>query len=409
MPKPTSLLKGFERAVATVKPSPKRQVIFDEATTGLALIVTPKGKKSFSIVARDPAGKQVWKRLGDPALMTVAEARTGAAEAVSRVKAGKTPLKTPERPAAAPESFRAVWDKFALRHVKASGLKMESELTRTMDVYVLPEWGDMLFLDIRRRTVADLLDKIEDRKAGPSGKLGGPSQADHTLAYLSKLFAWYQARDDDYISPIVRGMRRTNPRERARTRILSDDEIRTIWAACDQVGTFGAVVKFALLTAQRREKVSTLRWGDVSDGLWTIPSEAREKTNAGELRLPKLAVDLIKAQTEIKDNPYVFAGRGKKAFNSHSAGKRDLHDKAPIADWRFHDLRRTAKSLMARAGVRPDISERVLGHKITGVEGVYDRYSYDREKGDALAALALLIERILQGEADNVVQLEKAR
>ena len=67
----------------------------------------------------------------------------------------------------------------------------------------------------------------------------------------------------------------------------------------------------------------------------------------------------------------------------------------PLPKWTLHDLRRTAKTLMVRAGVRPDISERVLGHVITGVEGTYDRHSYAEEKRDALEKLTSMIERIL--------------
>jgi len=61
----------------------------------------------------------------------------------------------------------------------------------------------------------------------------------------------------------------------------------------------------------------------------------------------------------------------------------------------LHDLRRTGKTIMVRAGVRPDVSERVLGHVISGVEGTYDRHSYADEKRDALEKLAATIERIL--------------
>ena len=81
----------------------------------------------------------------------------------------------------------------------------------------------------------------------------------------------------------------------------------------------------------------------------------------------------------------------------------------PIPNWTLHDLRRTAKSLMARAGVRPDISERVLGHVIAGVEGVYDRHSYLEEKRDALEKLAAMIERILNPLPANVEQLGEHR
>ena len=76
-----------------------------------------------------------------------------------------------------------------------------------------------------------------------------------------------------------------------------------------------------------------------------------------------------------------------------------------MAHWTIHDLRRTARSLLSRAGVRPDISERVMGHAIVGVEGVYDRHRYDVEKAHALQALADLIDRILNPPAANVVPL----
>jgi integrase len=168
-------------------------------------------------------------------------------------------------------------------------------------------------------------------------------------------------------------------------------------------------VKIALLTGQRRAKVATMRWADVADGVWTIPAEPREKVNPGALRLPKLALDVIEAQPKIDGNPFVFAGRGKKAFNSFSDGKEDLHATAAIAPWVIHDLRRTARSLMARAGVRSDVAERTLGHVIQGVEGVYDRHAYFNEKGEALAALAALVKRILEGSAGNVVQLAEKR
>ena len=81
----------------------------------------------------------------------------------------------------------------------------------------------------------------------------------------------------------------------------------------------------------------------------------------------------------------------------------------PIPNWTLHDLRRTAKTLMVRAGVRPDISERVLGHVIAGVEGTYDRHSYADEKRDALEKLAATIEHILNPVPTTVSPLSKYR
>ncbi len=86
-----------------------------------------------------------------------------------------------------------------------------------------------------------------------------------------------------------------------------------------------------------------------------------------------------------------------------------MDKEAQIAPWVLHDLRRTARSLMARAGVRSDVAERVLGHVLPGVEGIYDRHSYREEKADALAKLAGLIALILDPPAENVVPIGTAQ
>ena len=63
---------------------------------------------------------------------------------------------------------------------------------------------------------------------------------------------------------------------------------------------------------------------------------------------------------------------------------------------------------MSRAGVRSEVAERVMGHTIGGVEGVYDRHEYSDDKADALRALAALIETILNPPSDeNVVSIER--
>jgi integrase len=238
--------------------------------------------------------------------------------------------------------------------------------------------------------VALLLDRIEDKS--------GPRQADMVLAILSKLMRWYQARHEEYVSPVVPGMRRSKPAERRGTRILDDAEIRSVWQAAD--GSFGAIVKFALLSAQRREKIATMKWADLVNGEWTIATEKREKASAGSLRLPPMALAILAGLPRIAGNPYVFASVERKHFNSWSQRKQELDEKlGEISPWVIHDLRRTARSLMSRAKVRPDIAERVLGHAIPGAQGTYDRHQWRDEKADALQQLADLIERILHPEA----------
>ena len=79
-----------------------------------------------------------------------------------------------------------------------------------------------------------------------------------------------------------------------------------------------------------------------------------------------------------------------------------------MAPWRLHDLRRTARTLMSRAGVPSDHAERVLGHALPQIRGVYDKYGYLPEKREALEKLAALLDSIINPPPANVVALRKA-
>ena len=172
------------------------------------------------------------------------------------------------------------------RHVRAKGLRSEGEVTRLIKAHVYPAWEGRPFLGIRRSDVTRLLDEVEDDH--------GARQADYVLAIVSGIMNFYASRADDYAAPLVKGMRRTNPKERARARKLSDDELRALWKAAEGDGAFGGFARLLLMTAQRRDKVASMRWTDIADdGTWTIPAEAREKGNAGELKLPEAAIALV--------------------------------------------------------------------------------------------------------------------
>ena len=379
--------------IERLQPKPKRYLVPDPECPGLYVRVAPTGGKTFTIVARDPAGKQVWREVadvvvGDP----LDDVRAKAREGIRRLKAGQEPFAPPPPRA---ETFGAVVENYLALHVEANGLRSRPEIERCLAKYIMPLWREREFEEIRRSDVTRLLDGIV--------KDHGARQADYILAIVRGIMNWQASRLDDYVSPIVRRMARTKPAERKRERILDDDELRTLWPYL--TGTFGGIVKLLLLAAQRREKVAAMRWSDITiDGVWTIPAEAREKGNAREMALPPLALDVIRAQPRIVGNDYVFAGRTSGAFNGFSKAKASLDAKAAMPPWVLHDLRRTARSLMSRAGVRPDIAERVLGHAIAGVEGIYDRHSYAEEKQDALQRLAALVGRIL-APVDNVIEL----
>src|SRR6185436_2909149 len=133
----------------------------------------------------------------------------------------------------------------------------------------------------------------------------------------------------------------------------------------------------------------------------------------GALGLPKMALDVIKAQPRIEGNDHVFTGRIEGHFNGYSRAKLMLDnaiEKAagkPIPAWVFHDLRRTGRSLLARARVDSEHAERVLGHRQETIVETYNRYDYLPEKRDALKKLAALISRIINPPAANVTPMRR--
>jgi integrase len=389
-----------DKGVAALKPRAARYAMPDPELRGHYIRVTPTGAKSFVAVTLDPDGKQIWATIGACDVVPIAEARERAREAIKRVRDGLPAFETPP---AKPASFEQIAEQWLARHVRPNGLRSEKEITRLLRTHVYPAWEGRTFLGIRRSDVASLLDEVQDDH--------GARQADYVLNIVRSIMNWYATRHDDYIPPIVRGMRRQNPKAQARARILDDDEIRLIWKVAEANGRFGGILRLCLLSTQRSRKVAAMKWVDVSpDGEWTISAEAREKNTAGSLMLPKAAFEIIRAQQQLGANPHVFAAaRGNGPFRGFGAPKAAFDAKvANVRPWVIHDLRRTARSLLSRAGVRPDIAKRVMGHAIAGVEGVYDRHSYREEKADALRRLAALIDGIVHPRV-NVVPMAKRR
>jgi len=246
-------------------------------------------------------------------------------------------------------------------------------------------------LNVACRDVVDLLDRIAKRN--------GPVQADATLAVVRKAFNWHQSRDDDFTTPIVRGMARHAARKR--DRVLTDDEIRAIWTATGDAHPVHRLVRTLLLTAQRRDEVADMRWREVAGDVWTIPAERYKgkRVNVVPLTAPVRtildALPRIAVEGVAEAGTFAVTTTGAAPFSGFSKAKRALDEAAGVTGWTLHDLRRTARTLLTRVGIRPEIADRVVGHVIPGVAGVYDRHGYIAEKRHTLGALAAEIDRIV--------------
>lgn len=251
-----------------------RYDVADAIVPGFGVRVNAK-TKSYILTARFPGHKHPTRRtIATVGEIDLAAARDEARAWLVKLRKGDAQPSARALRQSAPktETFEQVVEKFLHQHVHRNSLRTAREVERIIHKDLMPIWCTREFKSIRRGEVARLLDAKE---------LTAPVQADYILSVLSKLCNWYMARDEDYISPIVRGMRRTKPSQRTRHRVLDDDELRLFWKASGEVTTYGAFVRTALLTAQRRTKVLEMRWTDINDeGVWIIPTAHREKSNA---------------------------------------------------------------------------------------------------------------------------------
>jgi integrase len=395
-----------DRFCAHAKPlKNSRTDFFDSMVTGLALRVSGTGSKSWSLHFTALDGKRARMTLGTWPGTSLAKARAHAIEAKGEVDQGKDP-----RSLQGAMTFQAVCEEY----IERDGRKLRTAAWREKALarLVYPRLGARLIGDIKRSEIIRLLDRIEDGS--------GPVMADRTLAIIRRIMNWHASRSDDFRSPIVRGMARTKTKERERKRTLTDDEIRAVWEAAGDM-KFGAWVRFLLLTATRRGEAAGAQWSEVEGRDWTIPQARYEKTGQPHLiPLSPMALELLAGIVRWPGCDFVFSINGATAISSFSMFKRELDERVlavlrrqdveatPLPNWRWHDLRRTARSLMSRAGVPADHAERAIGHVIGGSRGPYDRHEFYPEKKQAFEALAGEIERILHPAA-NVVPIGAVR
>jgi len=353
--------------------------------------------------------------LGIHGTITAEQARGFAKKRAGEVADGKDPKGEREESRAQAKLERvaeantvdAILDKFEARYSSKlrSGDQIKSGFTR----HVRPRIGSKSIYELKRRDVVEMLDAIEDKH--------GPVMADRVLAHVRKAFNWWMVQDEDFKSPIVRGMARTKPKERARKRILADDEIRDIWAALDQMPEptcYAPYVKTLLLTMTRRNEAADIHGSELDGDLWVIPASRYKNKQDHVIPLSAAAKALLPA-----GEGFLFSTTGgKKAFSGFSKAQAELNrliakarkaaGKPAMPHWTLHDLRRTGRTLMSRAGIPDDHAERAMGHTIQGVRGTYDRYDYLEEKRRAFDALASTLNMILNPPADNVVKMERA-
>jgi integrase len=272
---------------------------------------------------------------------------------------------------------------------------------RLLTTDVLPQWGQRKAYDIRRGDVLALLDQIVER--------GAPIMANRALALVRKIFNWAISRELLDHNPCLQV--KAPSKEVERDRVLSEEEIRGVWAACGQLDlVLHAYFKLSLLTAQRGGEVRTMRWADVDleTHWWTMPAEVAKNGLAHRVPLSPAADDLLRQLQATASSLWVFPSprRVQQPFHNVQKPAGQLMAMSGVV-FVPHDLRRTAASHMTSMGIPRLVVAKILNHIEPGVTRVYDRHSYDAEKRQALEAWGRKVMALVTGEPGKVIPLQR--
>jgi integrase len=440
--------------IHNIKPGPVRREIPDGG--GLYLIVQPSGSKVWALRYR-LAGRPMKLTLGGLYLGDVKDAPEPKIDGLLTL-AGARKLATAERhkidekahdPAAAKAQAKMEADRkmaTTLRSVAESYMKLEcgakfdddgtllkvdtSKLRTARERWMMlersafPTLGGMPITDIKKSDLVKMLDKLATGELRDQHKKpikGGKVAADRLLSVLQKIFSWHAAREDDFRSPVVAGLKRVKGKDQARARVLTDEELQTIHKVASGLqGAFPAALLFAIYTGARRGEVAGMRWSEIDAASWDweLPPE-RNKVKVPLLRpLSKAAQAVLKAQPRLEKQEFVFSSDGRTHISGFSKHKAKF-DKALLVEWKklhpeadafphftIHDARRSVRTWLARLKVSREVAEQMLGHALPGVEGVYNRWAYREEKAQAYELLAQFIDQVANPAPSNVVKFK---
>jgi integrase len=395
-------------AVTKAKPKSAGYEISDGGQRGLRLAVYPSGIKSWVVRYRHPV-TGVSRKMTLQAGLSLADARLHTSKAMHQVAQGIDPIeaKRDEKQAkidAAEGTLAAVIKSYM--DLAGSKLRSRDQYRRALHRHIVPKLGQRQVTDLRRGELVALFDKIE--------RECGAHTADMELAVLRTVLHWHEKRSDTFRSPIIPGMARVKPSERARERVLSDDELKRVWLAAGdgRVGVFGQIVRFLILTGARRSEAAGLRRPEIETirdngdeyTVWRLPP-ARSKNKREIVRpLSAAALDIIDDMPVISDTGFVFTLKGTKPIAMNYPDKKLLLDEiAGVQGWRLHDLRRVYRSLLSRLRTPFEIAEALLGHAQPVLVRTYDRHLPLAAMLEATQKVASEIGRIVEGEKKGKV------
>jgi len=378
--------------IRKLPPDPTKRVeIWDARVPAFGIRVSPNGNKSFVLLYRH-RGRPRRMTIGRYPVVSLSEARNRAIEALGQVARGADPREQKARKDNGTR-FDDTVDMFVRTYCRQHNREStRRETERLLKARFVSRWAAR---DIREVSKSDVLKIIDEAL-----KDGVPSAANHALATIRLFFNWCSDRGLVDVNPCDR--LKAPAKKIARDRVLDDLELGKVWSAAASIGyPFGTITQLLVLTAQRRNEVTSMRWADLDleAAAWSIPAALTKNGVTHVVPLVPEVLQILKSVPRV-DNHLLFPARSSegRAFSAFSKSKERLTSLSTVTEFTLHDLRRTVATRMASLGIAPHVIERLLNHvtgTLGGVAGVYNRFKYREEVRAALVLWAAHVRQVV--------------
>ena len=366
---------------ATVPAGKDKAWLWDTTVAGFGLRVLTSGSKTFWFQYRAPPGGRTaptrMVKIGPAGEggTSLDNARKTAKKLAGQVADGKDPAaerKEAKRRASATLRILLAPGGDYERHLRRRNIVntkvIMSGLTRGLVKLMAKD-----VTDLTRQDLVGAIERLEDK-----GKPGAAKD----LRKFARTFLDWCVNTGRAHSNVLAGLR-SPKRSRAERfaaaanggRALSDDEIRRVWQAAGDLGSFGGVVRLGLLTGLRRGELARLeRERDLRADRIVVQAAHAKTGEQHEVPLTELMRQVIAGEA-VTTSPLIFpspvTGGRIKGWTKLVARLQQ----SSRVDFTMHDLRRTARTLMSRLGVPQDIAELAIGHVRADLVA---RYNFDQ-------------------------------
>jgi integrase len=233
-----------------------------------------------------------------------------------------------------------------------------------------------------------VIEKFKRDRLKTKTRRGGnrhPNTVNKELQLLSRVFS--MAVDNELAESNPCRRVRQLKCEWQRDRYLLPEEERQLMARLTgRYAHLKPIVVIALNTGMRRGEILGLRWDEV-DFVRNVLRVRRTKSGKERfLPMNSLIRDMLLERRALDAGAvYVFGGPTGQPMTDIKNGFRTICQKAEIANFRFHDLRHTAATRMAEAGVDIRTIAEFLGHATIQMTMRYAHATDDAKRREAAA------------------------